>query len=378
MFAVYEVIDLGLISVLSDDTSSSRKTMAELIEANHTVFYSDPIHEDTVYVYHSFGVHVLNLNPIFQNIAAAMRDEAEEKLQNTIENHANTAVQPILSTVSFDRRWAYAFGYVFYTLLVDYSVNRSSNTVTSVVIPNDVYLTYSIFVLTTSLRLVTFALNLRTEAIEPPPLSEQQGQLALPALPPSGPPAYNSLLTAQPFTIPPIFERPIGLPSMQRLSLPQDDSAKTQLNLTPETLRYLANAAERISIGVKDAQLAWVGLKTRIEQQRQEYDRLQKTAVVIITKANELSGPKKTHLQEKMKAVQDQQKDLLARMDRVLRTLIKSASPELNEHETRWFGELERMKAQVLGVGRYDQDSLKSRVRLVSNNNTWIYSMLTT
>lgn len=182
MFAVYEVIDLGLISVLSDDTSSSRKTMAELIEANHTVFYSDPIHEDTVYVYHSFGVHVLNLNPIFQNIAAAMRDEAEEKLQNTIENHANTAVQPILSTVSFDRRWAYAFGYVFYTLLVDYSVNRSSNTVTSVVIPNDVYLTYSIFVLTTSLRLVTFALNLRTEAIEPPPLSEQQGQLALPAV----------------------------------------------------------------------------------------------------------------------------------------------------------------------------------------------------
>ena len=53
-------------------------------------------------------------------------------------------------------------------------------------------------------------------------------------------------------------------------------------------------------------------------------------------------------------------------MDKVLRALIKSASPELNEHETRWFQELERMKAQVLGVGRYDQDSLRNRVRLVS------------
>ena len=103
MFAVYEVVDLGLLSALSG-SSSSRETIDGLIEANHTVFYPDPIHEDTVYAYHSFGVHVLNINPIFQNIAAAMKDEAGEKLEKTIENHANTAVQPILRTVSFDGR----------------------------------------------------------------------------------------------------------------------------------------------------------------------------------------------------------------------------------------------------------------------------------
>lgn len=103
MLAVYEVIDLGLLSVLNEGPLAS-EISSGMIERNHTVFYSDPIHDDTIYAYHCFGVHVLNLNPIFQNIAAAIKDEAEEKLQETIENHANTAVQPILRTISFDHR----------------------------------------------------------------------------------------------------------------------------------------------------------------------------------------------------------------------------------------------------------------------------------
>ena len=52
-------------------------------------------------------------------------------------------------------------------------------------------------------------------------------------------------------------------------------------------------------------------------------------------------------------------------MKRLLEALIKKASPDLNEHETRWFEELKRMKAQVMGVGRYDAESLKMRTRKV-------------
>lgn len=254
--------------------------------------------------------------------------------------------------------------YILLTTVYNFS---SSNPVTSVVIPDDVYLTYSIFILTASLRLVTFALNLRAENNEPQVVHELQKQSELPPLPSSsGPSTYNSILSAQAFTVPAAFARTTGLPPIPKLSLSHNDSGKTELNLTPETLRYLATVSERISGEVRDAQISCSALKSRTDIQRQEYERLQKAASEIINRAHELTGTRKTRLQEKMKAIQEQQKTLLSRMDKALRTLIKNASPELNEHETRWFEEFERMKAQVQGVGRFDQDSLRSRIRLVS------------
>lgn len=83
-------------------------------------------------------------------------------------------------------------------------------------------------------------------------------------------------------------------------------------------------------------------------------------------KTQMMNGPKKAAVLAKMKSLQDGQQALLHRMDRVLQALINKASPELNDHETKWFDELRRMKGQVLGIGRYDQTSLKIRSQLVS------------
>ena len=69
---------------------------------------------------------------------------------------------------------------------------------------------------------------------------------------------------------------------------------------------------------------------------------------------------------DRINKVQTEQAHLIKRMNRLLETQIKKASPDLNEHETRWFEELKRMKAQVLGVGRYDSDSMKMRTRKAS------------
>jgi nucleoporin NUP82 len=46
--------------------------------------------------------------------------------------------------------------------------------------------------------------------------------------------------------------------------------------------------------------------------------------------------------------------------------IYEKVAPELSEQETKWFEELKRMKAEVLGQGKYDEQSLRARTKLVS------------
>ena len=105
MFAVYEVVDLGIVSSLNRARGHSRNPdLLSLIQANRLLFHPDPIHDDTVYVYHSFGVHVLNFNSVLQNLAIALKEEAEGGLDEAVQKSGNTSVQAILDTFSVEKR----------------------------------------------------------------------------------------------------------------------------------------------------------------------------------------------------------------------------------------------------------------------------------
>lgn len=108
MLAVYETIDLGLVSSLNAITvSPGEPPILDLIQGNHPVFVTDPIHEDTIYVYHAFGVHTLHLGPLLQSVAVALRAEDDDEgasLNVALQQAAGTLVQPILSTFSVERR----------------------------------------------------------------------------------------------------------------------------------------------------------------------------------------------------------------------------------------------------------------------------------
>ena len=216
------------------------------------------------------------------------------------------------------------------------------------------------------MRFVSFSLNFRTETLDPQLMSGIPNEIStLPPLPLSDPPAYVSLLKTQEISIPEALQRPMGFPSIAKLSLPKSQSVKSEFVLTPETLRYLAVVAERISGEVNDVLLANRSLHLRVDFQRSEFERLQAKAYEASSRVKILMETCK-EIESRTKVVQDRQKDLIDRLDTVLRRLINKASPELNEHEKQWFGELERMKVQVMGAGRYDQTSLKMRVELVS------------
>ncbi|TDL29694.1 hypothetical protein BD410DRAFT_817721 [Rickenella mellea] len=341
MFAVYEVIDLGIASLLSPEHNKDANIF-DLLHGNHPVFSLDPIHDDTVYIHHAFGVHMLDLRPVLQHLTMSLKEEDEDALVTTLENHHPTSVQPILSTYSVER--------------------KSSNPIVAITVPNDVYLTYSIFILTSTMRIVSFALNLRTDHPDALPDGEpHRHRTQLPSLPDDQPVPFASMLSSKPFVIPGILSKPSTLPKVPRLSLPAS-SFKTELEVTPDTLRYLGSVMEQFTTDIRDVQLAQVAIVARMDMQRKEFERQQNHCRVMLAKIEDVKA-RRANLQDKLKSFQSTQGPLLARMDRILQTLINDASPELNEHETKWFEELRRMKNQILGAGRYDTSSLVSRVQ---------------
>ena len=107
MLAVYETIDLGIITNLKKVSSSSDPPLLDLLEGNHPVFLRDPIQDETVYVYYAFGVHALQLGGVLQALGAALRDddnEGDDELTKAVEESGGTTVLPILSTFSVERK----------------------------------------------------------------------------------------------------------------------------------------------------------------------------------------------------------------------------------------------------------------------------------
>ena len=80
----------------------------------------------------------------------------------------------------------------------------------------------------------------------------------------------------------------------------------------------------------------------------------------------DLKGRRVIDATSRVERVKYVQKTLSARSDRILQALVDKASPELSEHETKWFDELKRMKEEIAGAGRYDVGSLEARSKLVS------------
>jgi len=247
--------------------------------------------------------------------------------------------------------------------------------VIALTIPNDVYLAYSIFILTSVMRITTIPLNIRSES-----LLERKSLLALPSTTPKpekgpwldpvpGPPIYVSLLGTDSYKPPALLSNPSGLPTNPKLSLPAPSSGSKEFMLTPDTLRFMGKTVGQITSQTGEIVLAYNAVISRLMLQKSELPRLVAKCKDMEKLVERLKGPTMQATEERMRRVQEEQQRLLGRFDRLLQALMEKASPELSEHETKWFGELKRMKQEVLGSGKYDEDSLSMRIRTVRHPN---------
>ncbi|KAL6309749.1 hypothetical protein BKA93DRAFT_876721 [Sparassis latifolia] len=344
MFAVYETIDLGLVSAISK--AKSEPSLLDLLQANHPVIYPDPIHEDSIYVYHAFGVHALQLKPLLKSLTVALRgadDKDTGSLSDVLQSSKCTEVRPILTTFSVEQ--------------------KSTSPIVGVSIPCDVYLTYSIFVLTAAMRISVFPLLLSEDDFsETPEVSTKPEPKLLLAL--EGPTAYVSLLGKEPFATPAILSRPASLPSHPRLSLPAS-AIKSEFMVTADTLRYFATTAEFLTGQMQEVEAAHRASEARAELQFNEFARQRETCLQMLNIIERIKGRRRAEMKQRMERLHEAQKKLSARLDRTLQSLMEKASPELSVHETKWFEELRGMKQEVVGASKFDSRSLTVRAKVL-------------
>ena len=255
-------------------------------------------------------------------------------------------------------------------------------------VPNDVYLSYSVLILTSVFRIASFPLNLRTALSHTVPLTSEPSlpsitapptstELTAPAsfvpgdllIPMEGPPAYISLLGTEPFTPPTILTR--------RPSLPRHSTGTParEFMLTPDTLRYLGTQVTSITTHIRAVLLAHKSVEDRVRLQKTEFARIQDKCGEMVrligllkVRVKEIQGAKEEGIVGRVERIKGTHKELMGRADKILQALMNGASPELSECETKWFEELGRMKAEVIGAGKFDEGSLKARTALVSDD----------
>jgi nucleoporin NUP82 len=116
MVAVYETIDLGMVSMLSRPAPSEPSSwlgqqqtkssdLLELLHANHPVFASDPIYNDTVYLYHTFGVHSLNMSHWLQPLASSLSGHVDEEVGRLVKEARGTEVTSLMDSFSPQLRY---------------------------------------------------------------------------------------------------------------------------------------------------------------------------------------------------------------------------------------------------------------------------------
>ena len=237
--------------------------------------------------------------------------------------------------------------------------HRASYPVISVIVPNDVYLNYSIYVLTSSMRVVSFSLNMRSDL---PFKDDHKSSVPVDRLLKlaEGSPAYISLLGTESWE-PPTSLFSTGLPATPRLATP----GSKEFRVTPDTLRFFSGKVDEFVTRIHGVESAYRQANARIDLQHEELDRQITKVTEIRTLLGKLRGARQDRIEARTRAIQAGQQTLVARLDRVLAELMKRTNPTLSDNETKWFDELGRIREQVLGAGRYDEESLKARAQAV-------------
>lgn len=255
------------------------------------------------------------------------------------------------------------------------SCSRCSNPIIGVHIPNDVYISYGIFILTSSMRILPLPLSLRAATTPANPTAVQDGADSSSSnkwlSPPQGPSIYMTLNTERAYE----FTK-LDLPTLPKPPTSVPHTSKEWM-VTPDTLRYLAETVNHLNGQMKAAHVNMRKALAHCTLLDMENTRQAAKCKEMEGIVDKLKGPKRAETQSQISRIQQENKALLTRLDRLLQSFMERASPELSEHEAKWFEELKRIKQDVLGRARYDEDSLVSKTRLVRAlpSSVWLVSL---
>lgn len=372
---VYETIDLGLSPTATSPGSrkasndNELKSFLQPLETNWPVMTTDPIYQDMVFIYHSFGVHSLNMANWLQPLIRSMQTGIDERIDSIIQKGLATEVSGLFDTSSI--------GLLYVPLLCleiyqRYSC-RKTDPIFGVALPSDIYLSYCVVALTRSLVPYTIELSFRLGQAEKAEEDvKQDPELSLPEAILEAVPDLQtkdssliSLLSKDPYIPPPAVSLPESIEAVKKLGRPVTANMKKNLVITPELLREFATIVQRFQSHIRDTYLAINGFQDRMILQDQEFHRQQAKYTEILERIKKFKEEDNIKLKQRFERCLADQKRLLARSDKILQKTMDATSPTLSEQEKRWFAELNRMKMEVIGETNYDSSSLRARTDTV-------------
>ncbi|KAL0136975.1 hypothetical protein V8B55DRAFT_1544304 [Mucor lusitanicus] len=305
--------DLGLL--LAETTCLPKASLYEVINlktqelpAYQTVtLMSDPLYEDTYFIYHATGVHAVAMSTWIQpSYESGNNPESKRELDSLLKDKSRSEVRSLVNASPFKDAFVPIIG---------------------LVLISDIYLSYSLLALTSDYRLVTRDLNVRS--IEDIPERAEKAVKAqlhtIGSEQDEGKKGYEPLLSLPLFKPPPQLDT---LPKQPKIVLPPGMSGPQEIVINEETLRFFSSPQSK-----------FVEFERQLNAVRDLYFKLQKTN----------SKEAKEAQQQKLKDISQKHAKLRLRIDEQLRTLMKSYQPELSNEEKEWIDKLEKLSKQVSG-----------------------------
>lgn len=286
--AVHECVDLALPAA-----------RPSLLAANHVSLVEDPLYPDTIYATHRYGMHALSLRSWTAPLLDAMVHNDMQALKQTVQDGVPTDV----------------------TCVVHMPSDQAAGIAGALVL-NDVYLSYTLMVLTADGQIAARELELQPSTGAPGPVPVPEIERT-----------YRPVLS-HPFAAPSaLAPAPLALP---RSWVPR----ASVLPVTPDALRALGQLAEAVRGRLQEVAAAGNAVQARVSEQMTEMQRQLRELQVAQERATSLRA---RELLERVRRLEETQTKTVQRLDTLLQQLMDEHTPQLSMYERRWFDELERM-----------------------------------
>ena len=271
----------------------------------YPTFLQDPLYDDTIYICHYKGVHVILIKPWLKQL---VKDGAISKKSKVMK-------------------------------LINSTTSKSLDPIVGLEIINDAYLGYSLFSLTNTFKLLPLELSLRVQQSNKRNDVDDTFKSSTNSNKINDNKVYNNLL-----------ENPFNkgmISSKINLTQNLDNSINTRsgLEITPATLRYFGGIVDNVQKYnlkfMESANEIEDRLTLQLKETERQLDRL--SYISKVTNSNSIGKG------GRVEKVTNFQNDLIKRMDRILQKLMDKHQPTLSVHEKKWFEELHRIQLEVGG-----------------------------
>jgi len=325
----YELPRLSLYETLDLD-------IAGKIHNQGLAIVRDSMYSDVYYIYHNAGAHAVTISgwlDVLKDMKMKMELQASEE-ESAFRNWQSKAVPSEIC------------------LIVDSApLQNSTVPIVGLLSVTDAYLSYSLFIVTATHRLIGLELSLRGTSLgrsQSAFSAAMSSQLA--AATADADPKYTSMLSLPAFEPPKSLKSQHGLPTKPRVVIPPEYGGKKELVINEDTLKFLGDSAEVFRDEIREILKAAGDVRNRLKLQKSEQSRQLAQLYEIYKRIKELSSPEEQEKRIKaLERIARKDKKLSLRADNILQKLMDQHQPELSTSEKRWIQELERLQKIIEG-----------------------------